>query len=734
LTASPLRPDVHEAAARRFRAPLRLPTLLAAGIGYGVAVVWASWPLALHLGDAIIDPEASGFGLSTWSRIDLDLLVWILAWGAHALRHQPLHVFDANIFYPAPNTLVGSENLLGLQVVAAPVFWASDNAVLTYNVTVLATVWLAAMFAFVAVRAWTGTAAAAGVAGALFAFAPMVAANFVRLHMSAVPLLPLITLLVWRCATVPRRPTAIALAVATALQIAAGAYVAFALAAWLLVIAPAAIAEGARRGRSSLPLLAALLGGALLASPLALPYLRFRHVGGLPDVETGLRTVAATSPAVATAALWIPQQLTWLGCGLALVALVGRRKPARRLRWALLCGGTLGFVLACGTSLPGVFSTAMRVVPGFAAIRAPGRFFVLVILAGSLLAGIGASDVLAVAVRRLSIVTRRRTRRAWVTAGLLGLAVAVVVARVRAEPYRVAPVPEPGEWRAYRWLARHGDGGAVLELPVFHSALEFERLRATGKYMIGSTKHWLPLLNGYSGHWPASAFVVNALARRLPDRAAFDDLCTMVGVRWVVAHLDRLGSRRTAWQRGVRELPLREAARFGDTVVYETLETCGALEPHLRAELRGERRDRTLRDLPLTPLPAEALHGTLAADVPKTMVGGFLAPLTVEVRNDGAAPWPAQTSHAEGRVAVQVRWRVPGQDVKYADTVTPLGRDLAPGETARIEIPVVPPGRGPVELEIGLVQQGRGWFVDLGGEGARRFPVEVVGARAATAP
>lgn len=39
---------------------------------------------------------------------DAQLNMWILAWDAHALRHDPLNLFNANIFFPEPRTLTYS--------------------------------------------------------------------------------------------------------------------------------------------------------------------------------------------------------------------------------------------------------------------------------------------------------------------------------------------------------------------------------------------------------------------------------------------------------------------------------------------------------------------------------------------------------------------------------------------------------------------------------------------------
>ncbi|WP_332772324.1 hypothetical protein, partial [Phenylobacterium sp.] len=44
---------------------------------------------------------------------DTHLYIWTLAWDAHAFVTNPFGIFDANIYYPLPNTLAYSENLIG---------------------------------------------------------------------------------------------------------------------------------------------------------------------------------------------------------------------------------------------------------------------------------------------------------------------------------------------------------------------------------------------------------------------------------------------------------------------------------------------------------------------------------------------------------------------------------------------------------------------------------------------
>src|SRR5205807_2131791 len=62
---------------------------------------------------------------------------WRFAWGAHAVVHQPLHLFDANMFSPERGTLALSENHLGVSLPLAPIFWVTHNALLLLNVEIL---------------------------------------------------------------------------------------------------------------------------------------------------------------------------------------------------------------------------------------------------------------------------------------------------------------------------------------------------------------------------------------------------------------------------------------------------------------------------------------------------------------------------------------------------------------------------------------------------------------------
>src|SRR5437016_9379980 len=67
-----------------------------------------TWPLARNIDRAF-----------AWSG-DPYINTWILDWDWYATFHQPLHLFDANSFYPAVDSLAFSENIYGIAILLFP--------------------------------------------------------------------------------------------------------------------------------------------------------------------------------------------------------------------------------------------------------------------------------------------------------------------------------------------------------------------------------------------------------------------------------------------------------------------------------------------------------------------------------------------------------------------------------------------------------------------------------------
>src|SRR5207248_5885446 len=118
-----------------------------------------TWPLALHPGRYSRNDNA-----------DAQLNEWILAWVAHELPRDPRHLFQANIFYPAPDALAFSEPLIVPALMGAPLSWAGASPVLVYNIVLIAGFALTAFATFLLLEAWTGDPLAGLLAGSAFAF------------------------------------------------------------------------------------------------------------------------------------------------------------------------------------------------------------------------------------------------------------------------------------------------------------------------------------------------------------------------------------------------------------------------------------------------------------------------------------------------------------------------------------------------------------------------------------
>jgi hypothetical protein len=511
----------------------------------------------------------------------------------------------------------------------------------------------------------------------------------------------------------------LALVSVTALQMLAGIYVAFELVVLLAAFAPALWWEARRNGRSALPPFASLALGTAALAVVAPAYLRVRAAGTLPGLSAAIEHVTTTSPAPALVASWLAAELTLPGVALAALGLLAGTAPLH-LRLGLLLATVAGFVLCTGTSstipgsgLPSVYEILMRVVPGFAGMRSPSRFLVVPLLTLVVLGGLGAARI----VWLLGAVLGRHGRRLG-TIAACAAAVAVVVVRRPVVPLPLTPVQLGGvAYAAHAWLAKQPERGAVLDLPVMNSSMDGGATLATGRAMLGSTLHFLPLVNGYSGHPPARSGLLLTLAQRLPDPEAFAALCALAWPRWIVVHEGLLPPAEVeAWRAAEEALGVERVAEFGRDSVYRVDAACARTTPGTPLD-PSPAPGTTFAGTPLALLEPGTVLGTITASPPTRLPAGSFTWLPVEVRNEGGVVLPGMAGAVPGSVQLQARWwdARTGRVVATGET-TPLGRDLARGETVRAQVGLAAPKTpGDYVVEIGLVQQGRGWLGDAAG-------------------
>jgi hypothetical protein len=234
---------------------------------------------------------------------------------------------------------------------------------------------------------------------------------------------------------------------------------------------------------------------------------------------------------------------------LTVVALLpGRRGPdARRLMCAV---GAVGCaVVGMLPRMPG-YERVHDLLPIFWAVRVQAHIGQVVLLFLALLAGFGAA--------RLERAWGGRRR--WLAVG------AALVALVNVEACR-APLPYEtfeGIPPVYDEL-RSAAGAVVVEMPL----PDARGVAANAAYMLYSTRHWKPLVNGYSGFLPDSYVRLQAALRGFPDHYALETMHKRSITHVVVHEADfiRANGQRSFDQIGMIH-SLQEVARDGDIHIY----------------------------------------------------------------------------------------------------------------------------------------------------------------------
>src|SRR5688572_8915385 len=108
----------------------------------------------------------------------------ILHWNASHLPWSDAW-WQFPIYHPTRDTLVFSEHLLGLSPIASPIAWITGSPLAAYNLTTLLMFPLCGTAMYALVRALTGSAAAAFLAGLAYAFAPYRISNLPHIQMLA---------------------------------------------------------------------------------------------------------------------------------------------------------------------------------------------------------------------------------------------------------------------------------------------------------------------------------------------------------------------------------------------------------------------------------------------------------------------------------------------------------------------------------------------------------------------
>lgn len=587
--------DVAETARLRGRVWLRG---LGLALAYALVTVLLTWPIATHLTDhlpAFGDPVDSA---------------WRLGWGQYQLLHDPLRIFDANVFYPYARSYLFDELLLGIALITLPLRLVTDNPVAIYNLAMLSSFVLSALAMYALARRLRCPPPAAFVAGLIYAFAPLHVAHLTHLGLLSGQYFPLAVLLLDRIfepdsadGSLVRWRDAVFLALVLALQALSAQYYAL----YLLFVVGGfvglrVVQEGLRRHFPSPIVWARLAVAGGLAGLAVVPFLfGYRLVQGDYTVERSIAQNAYYSANLASFVTADAQNLLWgtlsaplrdfgrytfernmfpglLALLLAIVgALVSWRRPLAQYLMLLGLGAAL---LALG---PNLYVTADNKsilfdrmpygflyyhLPGFDSMRVPARFGILYVLSVAGLAGLGLTWLMG------KVTAWRRpvpgiAPRYFATALALLVVVGIGVESLN-RPY--APVQVATRETAppvYRWLAAQPDA-VVIELP-FVIPDHPDRTGMLGDfYQFYSLYHERPVVNGSANVMPKG---YKALYYELRDGVTPRALTILqgLGVTHIVIHYDELDQAVAAPTRALLDGGTAQAsgvASFGGDVVY----------------------------------------------------------------------------------------------------------------------------------------------------------------------
>ncbi len=538
--------------------------LLVSVTGIALSIVM-TWPLVTGMGRLGRTIGADGqYG------------IWNVAWVARTLVVDPFHLYDANIFYPHRRTLAYSEVNLLEGAIAIPVYWITRNPHTAHNLCTLFALASAFVCAYLLMRYLTRDAWASAVAAILYACCPYRTSHSSHIQLLMTGGIPLAMLMFHHMADAPSVRRGVWLGVALVAQALSCAY--YGIFTGLMVGYGALVIAASRRLWQSRHYWTALAAGALTSVvcvvPFFLPFLRVQEETGfrrpLEEADRWAANLQSYIVSPAHAHRWLLHialrferyteplfpGLLAVGFGIAGVAIAVRQSVQgdRARRETLILYGSLGLLAFWASFGPhaGLYRLLSN-APVFSFLRAPARFGVVVVLTLAVFAAIAISRFLA------ALPAHARS----VAAAALA---AAAIAELNVLPFpweRAHPIPA-----SYSVLAKL-PRGPVAEFPFYGERMTFP-LHA--QYLVFSTAHWMPLVNGYSDVIPRDFREAAPRLSSFPSTDAFAVLARR-HVRYITIHWDQYAGRAAEIRSRLEPFArhLRELASDPQMTLYEVV-------------------------------------------------------------------------------------------------------------------------------------------------------------------
>lgn len=487
-----------------------------------------TWPWVTRMRDAVADEG------------DPYMIAWTLWWDYHQTFTDPLHLFQANIFYPCKYTLAFSEHDYGIALLFFPLFAAGLRPLTVHSFATFFGFAFSGYAQFRLTRTLTRSTGAAWVSGIFFAFVPYRFNLLSHLHYlfaGWIPLLLEALVLFVRRRSWPRAAwlgVAFVMNALTCISYFILTLMPLALSAVFLIFHYRVardrnfwIRGGTALGIASLTLL-----------PFMLPYYFVMKLYGF------IRTadeVASNSPTPLTWLVADDRNKIWRGLGdaitgtrkeplfpgllallLSLPALASPKPKTQRgdavalgLIW-IICGflGSLGMNFFLNRVL-------YDFVPLFRAIRIPAHWAMITYVGLGLLAGLGSKRIAEKVLKE-----NPNSRKATMVFVLIAIA---LLFELRAAPLSFVRGKVYPDGITLK-LKQTSMKGGIVELPIVGEEMNLHR------YMLRSADHQKPLVMGNSSFTSPQMQQIEAFVAENPINDRLLDLLEEIPASYLVIH------------------------------------------------------------------------------------------------------------------------------------------------------------------------------------------------------
>jgi hypothetical protein len=501
---------------------------------------------------------------------DPALNAWALNWVSHAIVNDSSNILNGNTFYPHPGAIKLSEHMFSLALINVVIRFFSDGPWVGYNILIFLAYFLSAVGAYYFIYHVTQNRLAAFWGGVFWGFCFFRVHHTSHLQILSYQWLAFIALFNLKTQADPNAKNATLLALFFILQALTSWYLAVIAAVFTLVMFLCNLQVRTWRSTQTL----AFGWTAILVTAVMLPFV-LAYSGVLHDTSLGDRATHARAlgdqikllnffapPSSTLLGSLIPNNKYWIwqentlfiGYSAIFLALIGLATIWRH-NWRL--GVTAIFLMLTGYMFAlGFFSTFWGIklplyylsekISFFSAIRAPQRFTLLIYFGILILSSYGL----------IAISTKLGNKSKALATGVL---VCVFILEVYPAKLPFGPIPTYTPSAIDQEIAKlstqNNTKYKILHLPIYTARPGYPTQEAT--YMVDSTLHWNPILNGFSGAEPIE-FKADMLAlAQLPSTAALA-LLEKYNVTIVAVHKTASAEQREALKTFVNNFPTWE--------------------------------------------------------------------------------------------------------------------------------------------------------------------------------